>query len=360
MTHELSPTAPLLSICIPTYNGARRLESALYALAPQVAEAGGVVELIVSDNCSTDDTAQVVEGARRWGPIRYHRNEQNEGQARNVLRLTNELARGEFAWVLGDDDLVRPDGVARVLAVLQSQPEIDYVFVNVTARSAAERNAFGRPVNGADFPDLMPVKAKSLTDRYVELWDELVDPNIDDVFLGSLMVSVVRLARFRSYRLEIGAGHETWASLPHAYALPTVLAHTMPGRKAYYIGHPCIIAFFGEQEWLGYYPIIILVRLQELLDLYRQNGVAAARVEMCRRSLLNLSARPLRAVLFDRDNPGRAYFSLREFIWRNRHHRARLGLLFAQALRGWGLEQLPAPLGARLRNARQHVRQFLG
>src|SRR6185503_9592138 len=103
----------------------------------------------------------------------------------------------------------------------------------------------------------------------VELWDELIDPDVDDVFLGSLMVSVVRLSRFRTYQPRIGPGNETCASLEHAYVLATVLAHTMPGRKAYFIGYPCVLAFQGEQEWLGHYAIVVLVRVHELLERYR-------------------------------------------------------------------------------------------
>ncbi len=73
LTAEGSPNAggdrPLLSVCIPTYNGARRIESALYALAPQIAELEGAAELVVSDNCSTDDTREVVERARRRSAV---------------------------------------------------------------------------------------------------------------------------------------------------------------------------------------------------------------------------------------------------------------------------------------------------
>ena len=351
---------PLLSICIPTYNGAQRLESTLFAVAPQVAALAGEVELIVSDNCSTDHTRDVVERARQWGPIRYHHNEQNVGQARNVLLCTNELATGEFAWVLGDDDVVRPGCVERVVKVIKEQPDIDYIFVNVIGISAAERNRFGRPVTGEDFPESLPAKAKDLNDRPVELWDELIDPDVDDVFLGALMVSVVRLSRFRQHQLKIGPGNETWASLEHAYALPTVLAHTMPGRKAYYIGYPCVLAFQGEQEWLGYYSIIILVRLQELLERYRMNGVADWRIEKCRSWLLSLSEAPLQNLLLNPECPGRPYFSFSQFIWWNRGHPRALASMFWNLTRVKASRKLPAQFYERLRAGKRAIRSLLG
>lgn len=102
---------PILSICIPTYNRAELLRSALLSLAPQVKELGDEIELIVSDNCSPDHTKDIVEWAQQYGPVHYHRNDENIGAARNILNLVNKLACGEFCWILGDDDFVRPGGV---------------------------------------------------------------------------------------------------------------------------------------------------------------------------------------------------------------------------------------------------------
>lgn len=49
---------PLLSICIPTYNHAELLKL-LVSLVPQLLLTGSV-EIVVSDNCSTDHTAEIV------------------------------------------------------------------------------------------------------------------------------------------------------------------------------------------------------------------------------------------------------------------------------------------------------------
>lgn len=311
---------PLLSVCIPTFNRANLLESALYSLAPQVKATYPDVELVVSDNCSTDDTCEVVERARSWGPIRYYCNPRNEGFARNLMRLTNELARGEFAWVLGDDDLVRPGGIERILAVLKAHPEVDYVFVNCSVKYSKDRRSLGGLVLGSDFPELLPTKGRNLEDRYVERWEELIDPAVDDVFLSSLMVSVFRLAYWRMHRLVLAnAGH--FSSLEETYPHSVILAHTMYGRRAYYIGYPCAITFWGDQEWQGYLPLICTVRIQELLDLYLQIGVDAQRVEKCRRALVaRYSGGQLIRMLLDPNTPGRQYFSLRKYLLRNRRH----------------------------------------
>jgi glycosyltransferase involved in cell wall biosynthesis len=310
--------SPKLSICIPTYNRAPLLKSALLSLAPQVAQFTDKVELIVSDNCSRDDTPAVVAEAQTSCPIRYHRNAENIGAARNGVLLITQLAQGEFAWFLGDDDIVRPDGVARVLAVLEAHPEIDYVFVNTSPRLASTRHAFDHPVTGLDFPDLLPTKGKRLEDRYVEKWEELLDPEVDEIFLASMMCPVYRLALIKNFPYPMAPETEYFSSLEYSYSV--VQAYTMIGHKAYYIGYPCTIAFWGDQKWMRYVPLLILVRLQELLDLYHRQGVPSARVEKCRLALLQYSATHLGTMLYDIDPAGRKYFSFRRFLWRNRHH----------------------------------------
>lgn len=328
MDNKTQIELPILSICIPTYNRAKKLESALDSITPQVKKAEREVELIVSDNCSSDNTKEVVERARKKVPISYYRNPQNEGAARNVLKLTNELAKGKFAWILADDDLVRPDGIERVLNILKKYPKIDYVFVNVTALTDKDRNSFNRPVSALDFPNLQPAKSKDLGEHFVERWEELLDPAIDSVFLGSIMCSVFRISRWKKYRLKLNMTDKMFVSLEQTYPHACILAHTMIGRKAYYLGYPCIIAFHGEQEWIGGLPLIITVRLHELLDLYQKLGVDVNRVERCRSQLLSYSSAYLSEILLNPDAYGREYFSLRKFLIQNRNHINQLRVIF--------------------------------
>jgi glycosyltransferase involved in cell wall biosynthesis len=101
-----SAARPLLTIAIPTWNRARYLAENLRQLQDELARApGAAVEIIVSDNCSPDDTGEVVRAAIARGlPVRYARNEQNLGWARNFANAC-DLARGEYLLLLGDDDL---------------------------------------------------------------------------------------------------------------------------------------------------------------------------------------------------------------------------------------------------------------
>ena len=106
---------PLVTIGIPTYNRVllvgRAIDSALAQDYPQL-------EIIVSDNASTDGTAQACReraaGDRR---LRYARQPHNIGATRNFEEVLR-LASGEYFMWLGDDDWIDPNYVRLCLGTL--------------------------------------------------------------------------------------------------------------------------------------------------------------------------------------------------------------------------------------------------
>lgn len=105
----------ILSICVPTYNRSEYLIECLQSILISVTRVKHYVEIIISDNASTDDTEEVIRALRKTHPwIRYHRNEQNIGAERNFYLLAT-LARGDNIWIFGDDDKMEPNAVPRVL-----------------------------------------------------------------------------------------------------------------------------------------------------------------------------------------------------------------------------------------------------
>jgi abequosyltransferase len=96
----------LLSISIPTFNRAAYLKESLDQLQSELRDISlGLVEIYVSDNASTDQTAEVVTSAQQNGlSVRYVRNEKNIGSDANIAQCFND-ALGKYVLIMGDDDL---------------------------------------------------------------------------------------------------------------------------------------------------------------------------------------------------------------------------------------------------------------
>jgi glycosyltransferase involved in cell wall biosynthesis len=108
--------APILTVAIPTYNRAGRLQAQLERLLPQLRPE---VHCCVYDNASPDGTRGIAERYRDRG-IAYVRSEYNCGAGRNFFRCFEEC-RTEWLWILGDDDPIADHAVADLLATLRHQ-----------------------------------------------------------------------------------------------------------------------------------------------------------------------------------------------------------------------------------------------
>lgn len=112
----------VLTIGIPTYNRATKLRRLLDALVGQVEAARGRVGILVSDNCSTDDTPATVAIWASDHPnvhVEFVRQPENVGGGRN-LRFLYEQAPSDFVWFFGDDDLPIPGALERILYAIDT------------------------------------------------------------------------------------------------------------------------------------------------------------------------------------------------------------------------------------------------
>lgn len=112
--------APAVTIGIPVYNGERYIEEAIRSVLAQTRED---LELVISDNASTDRTAEICEDyARRDPRVRYFRNPTNLGAAPNY-NIVFEHARGRFFKWLAHDDRMTPTYVAKTTRVLEARAD---------------------------------------------------------------------------------------------------------------------------------------------------------------------------------------------------------------------------------------------
>jgi hypothetical protein len=123
MTVNTKNMAPRLTIAIPTVNRAkllgRAIESALAQTCPDI-------EIIVSDNGSTDETWAVIErySSQR---LRVFRHPSTMPTAEHGQFLINQ-AQGEFFLGLSDDDCLEPEFAAEVLTLFDRHPELSLVY----------------------------------------------------------------------------------------------------------------------------------------------------------------------------------------------------------------------------------------
>lgn len=116
---------PLVSVCIPVRNGGQFIKDALDSIVNQDYKN---IEIIVSDNASTDKTPDIVRGyTQRYG-VKYYRSENYLGAAEYNFNRCLELATGELISIYHADDTYNPDIISRSVEVLNKYKNVGAVF----------------------------------------------------------------------------------------------------------------------------------------------------------------------------------------------------------------------------------------
>lgn len=171
--------APLVTIGMPTYNGARYLAQSLDSLLGQDYPN---FELVICDNCSTDETETIARSyAARYPGIRYERSPENRGAAANFNRVL-ELATGPYFAFAADHDLWAPTFVSRCVARLEANPDSVLAYPQTTLTGMD-----GRPLEVMN--DRIELGERSALARYKRL--------IWNINACNMVYGVGRLAAFR-------------------------------------------------------------------------------------------------------------------------------------------------------------------
>lgn len=115
----------LVSVCIPTYNGASYLRKTLESILGQTYRN---IEIIINDDGSTDQTENIVKEFAD-NRIHYFKNEENLGLAANWNQAVFH-ATGTYIKLVCQDDILFPDAIEAQIRAIESDKEIVLVLGN--------------------------------------------------------------------------------------------------------------------------------------------------------------------------------------------------------------------------------------
>lgn len=115
---------PLVSVCLPVFNGARYLAQAVDAI---LAQTYTDFELIIRDDNSTDDSPKILQKYEALDArIRYKKNEQKLGLFQNYNECMRAAA-GSYIKLYAQDDVLEPTAIEKMVAVLEQHEDVSLV-----------------------------------------------------------------------------------------------------------------------------------------------------------------------------------------------------------------------------------------
>ena len=244
----------LLSICIPTYNGATSfLDTVLNNLIPYIQKYEGLVEVIVSDNCSSDSTFDILKKYDQYAYYRYYRNNQNIGFNGNMLKLADELANGEYCWINGDDDILNTCFLDFIIKHLFSS-QFDYISLQYQITTQT-RYSFEMNNHQIDYS----IKESSFVHS--------IDSNcLRGNTLGTFMSSAIwrtRIFRGLSKHLFENKFDKYYNIFPNAYLMAT----GYHDKKCAIVKEPVLFVFDRDKNWATSDNMYMIVS-SALVDMY--------------------------------------------------------------------------------------------
>ena len=116
---------PTVSIVVPNYNHARFLRQRLDSVLGQTYQD---FELILLDDCSTDESCTILQEYARDPRARIELNQANSGSPFKQWNKGVRLAQGKYVWIAESDDYAEPRFLERLVPVLEEHPGAQFVF----------------------------------------------------------------------------------------------------------------------------------------------------------------------------------------------------------------------------------------
>src|SRR6266404_1554100 len=116
---------PNVSVIVPNYNHARFLRQRLDSI---LAQSFQDFELILLDDCSTDDSRTILEEYARDPRVRLEFNELNSGSPFKQWNKGVGFAQGRYVWIAESDDYADPRLLERLVPLLDSDPAVTYAY----------------------------------------------------------------------------------------------------------------------------------------------------------------------------------------------------------------------------------------
>ena len=266
-----------LSICIPTYNRKDKIPNCLNSIYLASKNSNLEFDVCISDNGSDYNLSSVIKEFDKKLNIRINQNKINQGYMSNLLK-TISLSESDFVWAIGDDDLLMPNSLKKLEKIFYDNNDVDFFFLNSYSLEYKYLENYTSPFDTKNLPKNMEFKLGNKKDsQKLKFW-ELIDYNISFDFLIGNFLNVFKRNMWKDnlhcLDQDLVKDTRTWSNFDNTVGHTKIYANAFKNSKAYYCADGFTVNCLGVREWKNLYPFIEIVRLPEVLDYYRKNGLS--------------------------------------------------------------------------------------
>ena len=266
----------LLSICIPTFNRLNCLNNCLNSILISSKNFNFNFEVCISDNFSEGDVESIINIYKDKLNINYSRNSKNLGHSKNFLKSVS-MAKGDYVWTLGNDDLILPSTLEKLYEIIQKNKDIDFFFINSFNLESKVIFQFPQPFNTNNLPKKITRYSEKKLSGKLKFFD-LINPKISFDFLMGMYLLVFRRKKWEENVNVIDEklinDPRLFSTFENTCAHVKIISKAFSNSNAYFQAEPLSVNLKGEREWSDLYTFAETIRVPEILDVHKSNGLS--------------------------------------------------------------------------------------
>ena len=309
-----------LSICIPNYNRSKYLNNCLNSILLAKSFSSLNFEICISDNNSSENILPIINYYKKKKlVIKYRKNNKNLGFGKNFYNVV-KMAKGEFIWVIGNDDLLYVNSLKQLDKIFHKNKDIDFFFVNSSSLNSKFVFKQKQPFNTKKIPKNLKKFSNIKKSKKTNFFG-LINPNVSWDFLLGIFLTIYKRDKFIKNLNILDKKKlndpKVWSTLDNTAPHVKVFSYAFRNSNCYIHSSPLSINLFGEKEWSFVYPFIIIIRIPEILDIYRKNGLSFFKYIMYKNMILKKFIPYIYFIIRNKKKSNFRYINLRRNIIKN-------------------------------------------
>lgn len=238
----------ILSICIPVYNRESDLKECLKSIEENYVDG---IEVVISDNNSTDKTVEVIKEFEKRIPIVWMTKHTHTGFDENCIN-TISMSSGEYCWILGSDDKVS-DGAIRLLIDKITQNKDDIIHF-----AYSQDGVKISPLN--DLPDVdLSIVDYSAKVKYVG--------QLKNLSLAFMFISCIAFKREKWMDKSSLIYESIGSSYVHAFVMHSI----MNSKSSIYVADEVLVnAKLSQNEWTADVGKFLFLDCATIIAIYKK------------------------------------------------------------------------------------------
>jgi glycosyltransferase involved in cell wall biosynthesis len=311
----------MLSICIPTYNRSESLDNCLNSIKIAKNKLNNFdFEVCISDNSTNEKNLKIINKYKNEFKINFKQNQKNLGFGKNAIQVI-KMATKKFSWMIGDDDLILPYTFIELEKLFREHSDVEFYFINSFFLNKEKINYKNKLINSLEINlENLNSMSKLKESKKLLFWD-LINPNISWDFLIGIFFSVFKTSKWKGSLKVIDYKNledlRPWSNFDNTCIHPKVICEAFKNSKSYFCAKPLSINLIGIREWSNLYEFIEIVRIPELLDYYRSQGLDFVNYFYCKNYSLRNFSSYMTKIILGGEKKGKNYLNVYKHIIKN-------------------------------------------